>query len=111
MSASEEYYYSIIRCNSEITDARRIIWSHVLRVYPFTPEEEAVHIFDLLWSNTKLNTAGLYRPATPDYRLSIEDDISMQQKEIIRYNLSVVRHLKRLISPHKREEWYAVVDR
>src|SRR5215211_8806834 len=44
MSSSEEYYYSIIRCNSEITDARRIIWSHVLRCCPLTPEEEAMHI-------------------------------------------------------------------
>ena len=111
MSSSEEYYYSIIRCNSEITDARRIIWSHVLRVYPFTPEEEAVHISELLSSNAKLNTAGFYRPATPNYRFASDDDISMQQKEIIRYNLSVVRHLKRLISTHKREEWYAVADR
>jgi hypothetical protein len=111
MSLSEEYYYSIIRCNSEITDARRIIWSHVPRFYPFTPEEEAVHIFELLSSNAKLNTAGLYRPATPNYCLAIDDDISMQQKEIIRYNLSVVRHLKRLTSTQKREERYAVADR
>src|SRR5215216_1007491 len=83
MSSSEEYYYSIIRCNSEITDARRIIWSHVLRSNPLTPQEEAMHLFKLLSSNVRLNTAGLYRPATPNYRLATGDDISMQQKEIV----------------------------
>ena len=110
MSPSEEYYYSIIRCNSEITDARRIIWSHVPRFYPIEPEEEAIHLFKLLSSNDRLNTAGLFRPAMPNYRLSTDDDISMQQKEIVRYNLAVVRHLERLISTHKGEELYAVAE-
>src|SRR5436190_13872453 len=67
MSSSEEYYYSIIRCNSEITDARRIIWSHVFRCYPITPEEEAKYIFELLTSNVRLKDAGPHRPATPIY--------------------------------------------
>src|SRR5207247_10244716 len=64
MSSSEEYYYSIIRCNSEITDARRIIWSHVSRFCPITPEEEARHILELLASNTRLRNASQHRPAT-----------------------------------------------
>jgi len=76
MSPSEEYYYSIIRCNSEITDARRIVWSHVFRFYPTSPEEEAMHILKLLSSNARLNTAGLYRPAMPNYRLATDDDIT-----------------------------------
>jgi hypothetical protein len=111
MTSSEEYYYSIIRCNSEITDARRIIWSHVFRYYPITPEEEAMHIFKLLSLNTRLNTAGLHRPAMPNYRFTTGDDISIQQKEIVRYNLCVVRHLKRLISNRQREGFYAVAER
>jgi hypothetical protein len=98
MSSSEEYYYSVIRCNSEITDARRIIWSHVYRFYPITPEEEAKHILELLASNTRLRNAGPHRPATPTYRFTTDDDISVQQKEIVRYNRTVVRHLKRLVS-------------
>ena len=111
MSSSEEYYYSIIRCNSEITDARRIIWSHVFRFYPVAPEEEAAHLFKLLSSNATLNVAGVYRPAIPNYHFTTDDDISMQQKEIVRYNLSVVRHLKRLMPNHKGEKRYAVADR
>lgn len=111
MSSSEEYYYSIIRCNSEITDARRIIWSHEFRCSPITSEEEAIHIFELISLNTKLNAAGSHRPAMPNYRFTTNDDISIQQKEIIRYNLCVVRHLKRLISGGKGEEYYAVTER
>src|SRR6266508_69872 len=111
MSSSEEYYYSIIRCNSEITDARRIIWSHVLRCYSLTPEEEATHIVKLLSLNIRLNTAGLHRPAMPNYRFTTNDDISTQQKAIGRYNLCVVRHLKRLLSDHKGGECYAVAER
>jgi hypothetical protein len=109
MSSSEEYYYSIIRCNSEITDARRIIWSHVLRFYPIDPEEEAVHLVRLLSSHTRLNAAGSHRPAMPSYQFAGDDDISMQQKEIVRYNLAVVKHLKKRLSASKRE-WYAVAD-
>jgi hypothetical protein len=90
MSSSEEYYYSIIRCNSEITDARRIIWSHVFRFYPIAPEEEAMHIFKLMASDTRLYAAGLHRPAMPNYRFTTDDDISIQQREIVQYNLSVV---------------------
>ncbi len=111
MSSSEEYYYSIIRCNSEITDARRIIWSHIFRCCPITPEEEATHIVKLLSLNIRLNTAGLHRPAMPNYRFTTNDDISTQQKAIVRYNLCVVRHLKRLLSDHKGGECYAVAER
>jgi hypothetical protein len=111
MSSSEQYYYSIIRCNSEITDARRIIWSHVFRSDPITPEEEATHLFKLLTSNAKIRAAGSHRPASPTYRFTTDDDISMQQKEIVRYNLTVVRHLKRLISTTQKEDSYAVAER
>jgi hypothetical protein len=111
MSSSEEYYYSVIRCNSEITDARRIIWSHVSRSHPIVPEEEAKYIFELLTSNVKIKDAGPHRPATPIYRFTTDDDISIQQKEIVRYNRSVVRHLKRLVSATQGGDFYAVAER
>jgi hypothetical protein len=111
MTSSEEYYYSIIRCNSEITDARRIIWSHVFRFYPITPEEEAARIFKLLTSNTKMRAPGSHRPASPTYRFTTDDDISIQQKEIVRYNLAVVRHLKRRIAMTQKEGFHAVIER
>jgi hypothetical protein len=69
-----------------------------------------MHIFKLISLNTRLNTAGSHRPAMPNYRFTTNDDISVQQKEIIRYNLCVVRHLKRLISGRKGEEYYAVAE-
>lgn len=76
-----------LRIHSEIGDARELIWSHEYHP-PCTPKAEAAHILKLLQMGAVISTPGQYNSHTPN--------------NLIDYNLSVARHLKRLERQQKK---------
>lgn len=98
LSQRETYYYAVIRCNTEINDARRIIWSYIDRTAPFTAKEEAEYIYRLLVDRMMFSEGGDHRPALPRYRSGDNNIASISQEDITRHNVAVARHLKKLLS-------------
>lgn len=65
---------------TEISDARRIIWSHKSHAHPLTPEEEAEYLIELLQKQQTFKQAGHNAP--PPLKQTIYD-----------HNLEVARYL------------------
>ncbi|HEU4327421.1 MAG TPA: hypothetical protein VFS21_30060 [Roseiflexaceae bacterium] len=69
---------------TEISDARRIIWSNISSVWIATPQKEAEIIFQLLANKTVITETGMFFPPP------------IGTWDILRYNDVVAMHLQRL---------------
>ena len=88
-TSSDQILLRSVRVPIEISAARRIILSHVERFVPLNPEQEAVHVFNLLDTNVMFTDSGMYPPVEP-------------YTDIMAHNVAVAIHLRRLESQNTK---------
>ncbi|NOK63462.1 MAG: hypothetical protein GFH23_1086718n18 [Chloroflexi bacterium AL-N1] len=82
---SDQILLRSVRMPIEVSAARRIILSHIEQFVPLNPEQEAVHLFNLLHTNVMFTSSGIYPPVEP-------------YTDIMAHNIAVAVHLRRLES-------------
>ncbi|MEM8535136.1 MAG: hypothetical protein AAGF95_30140 [Chloroflexota bacterium] len=87
--SSDQILLRSVRVPIEISAARRIVLSHIERFAPLSPEQEAIHIFNLLITNVMFTSSGVYPPVEP-------------YTDIMAHNVAVAIHLRRLESQHTK---------
>ncbi len=76
--------FDLVDALTEISGARRIIWTQGLHTESITAHEEARHLFHLLQEKKVIETAGKHNP--PQTATS----------DVVRHNIAVAKHLREL---------------